>query len=226
MQRAPMLCMNFVLPPPNQKAFYSRKRSWPCSLFTRSYNSLRRSQSNYFLTLRACRTKFSITPSKASFSLTSPSRRFSQYSNTSLVRVVKSFSSLTCACNSSSVKPSSFSSVVAHSRFTDVRSNSGGGGGPFGFLDRGCRSLLAVVLDCVESSEAVESFPPAWAFNLARDPRFGLSPSDFLVDGSRFMSGRTSFFCFDGGRISSRSTGTPRLTRKRRRMRDCVQFGG
>lgn len=43
---------------------------------------------------------------------------------------------------------------------------------------------------------------------------------------SRFMEGSTSFFCLEAGRISSRSTGTPRETRKRRRMRDLVQFGG
>ena len=43
---------------------------------------------------------------------------------------------------------------------------------------------------------------------------------------SRFMEGRTSFFCLEAGRISSRSTGTPRETRKRRRMRDLIQFGG
>lgn len=35
-----------------------------------------------------------------------------------------------------------------------------------------------------------------------------------------------SFFCFEAGRISSRSTGTPRETRKRRRMRDRTQLGG
>lgn len=35
-----------------------------------------------------------------------------------------------------------------------------------------------------------------------------------------------SFFCFDAGRISSRSTGTPRETRKSRRMRDLTQFCG
>lgn len=49
------------------------------------------------------------------------------------------------------------------------------------------------------------------------------------VDGevpSRFMDGRMSFFCLEAGRISSRSTGTPRETRKRRRIRDLIQFGG
>lgn len=35
-----------------------------------------------------------------------------------------------------------------------------------------------------------------------------------------------SFFCFDAGNISSRSTGTPKDTRKRRRIRDRTQFGG
>jgi hypothetical protein len=35
-----------------------------------------------------------------------------------------------------------------------------------------------------------------------------------------------SFFCLEAGRISSRSTGTPRETRKRRRMRERIQFGG
>lgn len=47
-----------------------------------------------------------------------------------------------------------------------------------------------------------------------------------VVVVSRFMEGSTSFFCLEAGRISSRSTGTPRETRKRRRMRDLIQFGG
>jgi hypothetical protein len=38
--------------------------------------------------------------------------------------------------------------------------------------------------------------------------------------------GRISFFWDEAGRISSRETGMPRLTRKRRRMRDRIQFGG
>ena len=125
------------------------------------------------------------------------------------------------------MKPSSLRSVVAHNLFTAARSNSGGGGGPFGFLGREGRDEGAFVpdCDCVDSREAVESFIPAWAFRRARLPIPGLSDSDFR-DCSRLMSGRTSFFCFEGGRISSRSTGTPRLTRKRRRIRDWVQLGG
>lgn len=35
-----------------------------------------------------------------------------------------------------------------------------------------------------------------------------------------------SLACFDAGRISSKSTGTPRETRKRRRMRERSQCGG
>ena len=42
----------------------------------------------------------------------------------------------------------------------------------------------------------------------------------------RCSEGRTSFFCFDLGRISSRSTGTPRETRNRRRVRERIQSGG
>ena len=38
--------------------------------------------------------------------------------------------------------------------------------------------------------------------------------------------GSTSFFCLEAGRISSRSTGTPRETRKRRRVRERIQSGG
>ena len=35
-----------------------------------------------------------------------------------------------------------------------------------------------------------------------------------------------SFFCLEAGRISSRLIGTPRETRKRRRVRERTQFGG
>jgi hypothetical protein len=40
------------------------------------------------------------------------------------------------------------------------------------------------------------------------------------------MEGNISFFCFDAGKISSKSTGTPSETRNRRRIRDLTQFGG
>jgi hypothetical protein len=45
-------------------------------------------------------------------------------------------------------------------------------------------------------------------------------------DLERLIDGRMSFFCLEAGRISSRSTGTPRETRKRRRMRERIQLGG
>jgi len=44
--------------------------------------------------------------------------------------------------------------------------------------------------------------------------------------GFKFIEGRMSFFCLEAGRISSRSTGTPRETRKSRRIRERIQFGG
>lgn len=44
--------------------------------------------------------------------------------------------------------------------------------------------------------------------------------------GFRFVEGRMSFFCLEAGRISSRSTGTPRDTRKRRLILERIQFGG
>jgi len=42
----------------------------------------------------------------------------------------------------------------------------------------------------------------------------------------RFIDGRMSFFCLDAGRISSSETGIPRETRKSRRIRERIQFGG
>lgn len=50
--------------------------------------------------------------------------------------------------------------------------------------------------------------------------------ADVGASESRPMEGRMRRFCLLGGRISSRSTGTPRETRKRRRMRERVQLGG
>lgn len=46
------------------------------------------------------------------------------------------------------------------------------------------------------------------------------------VRGEIGVEGRISFFCFEAGRISSRSIGTPREIRKSRRMRERIQFGG
>lgn len=162
-----------------------------------------------------------MTPSKASFSFLKPSLLLSQYSSSSDVFSEVSFNCSTWACSSSSVKPSTFSSVVAQSRLTETRSSPGGGGRP---LERFGRLGRSLVPDCVLSTEPVESFA-AWALILETDPR-ALSDSDLRDDGSKLISGSISFFCLEGGNISSKSTGTPRLTRKSRLIRDWVQLGG
>lgn len=78
--------------------------------------------------------------------------------------------------------------------------------------------LVGFLTPVLESRDVVESL-------------FAVSLSlSMAVDGlgvpSRPIEGRMRRFCFEGGRISSRSTGTPRETRKRRRMRERVQLGG
>ena len=105
---------------------------------------------------------------------------------------------------------------MEHKSAAAFRSRSGGGGGPFGreVFEREESFLGAPVF---ESREVEESFA-SLSFNrsiavLARGP-------------SNPIEGRTRRFCLLGGRISSRSTGTPRLTRKRRRIRERVQLGG
>lgn len=99
--------------------------------------------------------------------------------------------------------------MVAHRRRTADRSNSGGGGAPrrVVFERVGACPVVAVVV--------WESTSLAWL-------RFGVVAPEL----SRSIEGRMSFFCFEAGRISSRSTGTPRDTRKSRRMRDLTQFCG
>jgi hypothetical protein len=120
-----------------------------------------------------------------------------------------------CISNSSSVKPSSAASVVAHNCVVLLMSSSGGGGGPLRFRS-------GFELD--ESTDVDDSFS-----RLMRPRGPLLRPSD---DGrgerspAMCMEGRMSFFCFDAGRISSRSTGTPSETRNSRRMRERTQSGG
>lgn len=165
---------------------------------------------HYFRTRRTWLTRFSMTPSKASFSLTKPSRRLSQYSNNALARRVTCSSSLTCCFSSASVRPSSAASVVAHRRRTAGRSSSGGGGAPRRVFWRVGTCPVVAALFCGPSP----SFG-AWL-------RFGVVAPEL----SKSIEGRMSFFCFDAGRISSRSTGTPRDTRNSRRIRDLTQFCG
>ena len=98
-------------------------------------------------------------------------------------------------------------------------SSSGGGGGP---LRLRCWEEEGV-LEGLEAREVVDAL-----VGLGRvlvDFRAGCSCSGGRDEGEG-VNGRMSFFCLEAGRISSRSTGTPRETRKRRRMRDRTQFGG
>lgn len=107
----------------------------------------------------------------------------------------------------------------------------GGGGGP-GFIEvgRGRPRVLGVpcgvvadvslVIEVVLSLTAEERILESGSFVR------GESSFVVLVREGAVISGRMSFFCLEGGRISSRSTGTPRLIRKSRRIRDCVQLGG
>ena len=69
--------------------------------------------SSYFLTRRACLTKFSMTPSKASLSPNALSLFFNQYSSTSLALEVKSSNVVTCVCSSWSLILDNAASVVA-----------------------------------------------------------------------------------------------------------------
>lgn len=98
-------------------------------------------------------------------------------------------------------------------------SKSGGGGGPL----RG--SWRLDLGSWLEASEVVESLLPGADVDLRRSSAV-LERGVPALLGGRLMLGSTRRFCLLGGRISSRSTGTPRDTRKRRRMRDLVQFGG
>ena len=169
---------------------------------------------HHFLTRRACFTRFSMTPSKASLSPNALSLRFSQYSKTSLALVVRSSSFRQCASSSSSVILEIASIVVAQIILVSCRSSSGGGGGPFRRLP-----LDDVPALSMEVEDALSCF------------RRTLEPVRCPSTGEgeplrRCIDGRMSFFCFEAGRISSRSTGTPNDTRNNRRMRDRTQFGG
>lgn len=100
------------------------------------------------------------------------------------------------------------------------RSSSGGGAGP-----RRRRLVLAF--------EGEDVRPPVLSREL-RDRLLLVLPSRFsrsTVERGESLRkpvvlGRMSFFCLLAGRISSRSTGTPRETRKSRRMRERSQLGG
>lgn len=106
------------------------------------------------------------------------------------------------------------SSVVEHNREAALASKSGGGGGP---LTVPCR-LSFFGAPVLESMDVDESLAPScrrrssWAVEARGDVRL--------------MFGNTRRFCLEGGKISSRSTGTPKDTRNNRRILLRVQFGG
>lgn len=104
------------------------------------------------------------------------------------------------------------SSVISHVWRADTKSNWGAGGGPF---RRRLSEREGLALPC-ESREVEEE-------DLMRSTEFSREPED---EGCSEREGRMSFFWVEAGRISSRETGIPRLTRKRRRIRDRIQLGG
>lgn len=190
----------------------------PASIEMRGMYNIRRTPT-HFRTRLAWLTKFSMTPSNASFSLMSPSNRFNQYSSTELARKVADSSSWTCPRSSLSVRPSRAASVVAHRRCTAGRSNSGGGEGSLRREVRVRDCWLGPGLPgplCVLSRLAARLWERECAIGGVEERRVS----------SRLTEGRMSFFCLEAGRISSRSTGTPSETRKSRRMRDFTQFWG
>ena len=128
------------------------------------------------------------------------------------------------------MRPSRAASVVAQRRPTAERSSSGGG------LSRRREYLCWVDVVGVdvdvgdggigvpvlpEASGCVEGAVPSLVWDCCCCSFCCCEPAR-----PRSIEGRTSFFCFEAGRISSRSTGTPRDTRKRRRIRDFTQFWG
>ena len=168
----------------------------------------------YLRTRLACLTRFSITPSNVSLSSSALSLRFSQYSRISLAFVVSSSNFLMCAWSSLSVMFDNAARVVAHNIFVACKSSSGGDGGPLLFRDA-----------LVEEGWSTEADDVLSCFNRTLDP-VRRAPGGDWDSLRRRIDGRMSFFCLEAGRISSRSTGTPRETRKRRRMRERTQLGG
>ena len=117
------------------------------------------------------------------------------------------------------MKPANASSVMLHICLADTRSKCGAGGGPFLLLD----SERVRLLPC-ESTDVVEALLFVFFRRVILSEESRGEPED--AGDRRLIEGRTSFFCLEAGRISSRSTGTPRETRKSRRIRERIQFGG
>ena len=110
------------------------------------------------------------------------------------------------------------SCVVAHNLRVSDTSKSGGGRGPF---RRFGINFAACELDSLGIGGAGSSVDILLRRAIER-----FLASDGTGEDSDGVYGRISFFCFDFGRISSKSTGTPSDTRKSRRIRERTQFGG
>ena len=121
-----------------------------------------------------------------------------------------------CIFSSSSVSPCSAASVVAHSCMVLLMSSSGGGGGPLRFRS-GFELDESIDIDDSFSRLTRPNGPPL--FRPSDEGRGDRSPGICI-------EGRMSFFCFEAGSISSRSTGTPNETKNSRRIRERTQSGG
>jgi hypothetical protein len=115
-----------------------------------------------------------------------------------------------CSCSSTSVNPRIATSVVEHSSRAVLRSSSWPGMLAFGAA--GCE----MPPDAAASSSFIRDTRPLAAASFGRR----------AARSSMCTEGKTSFFCLLAGRISSRSTGTPKDTRNKRRMRERIQSGG
>lgn len=145
-----------------------------------------------------------------------PSLRLLQYSRASCPRASSLITSATCSFSSESSIPCSLLSVVPLTLSACDISKSGSRSSSF-------LRLLLLLPD--ESRLILESFCP-----LIRDiaPFAPLESIDPRGDRSddKCIDGKMSFFCLLAGNISSRSTGTPKDTRKSLRIRDLSQSGG
>ncbi len=157
-----------------------------------------------------------MTSSKASLSPMALSFWTSQCSRTSLARCLSPSRLETWLCSSTSVRLAKAVLVTEHNRRVELISRSGGGGGP--------RRLLSPL----DADELIDAEEPFSCRSLAIEP-FGSKSIERREDEcsvSTSNDGSINIFCLLAGNISSRSTGTPSETRKRRRIRERTQFGG
>lgn len=106
--------------------------------------------------------------------------------------------------------------MMVHSCRADTKSSCGGGGGPLLLFESEREGLPWESREVEEALSFLSRFTERESVDVRGEPD----------DGFRCIEGRISFFCLEAGRISSRSTGTPRDTRKSLRIRDRIQLGG